>query len=722
MPEIPSIRAALKHIKVRFPELMSDSQEAPLFVLSAGTCSGSRELVQRLSDNCFFWDEPLGEACVIPRLAETLSYYNREGATTETPPTPSIRNLLDAHCAWFEALLTAPARSAGHDRWGLSEHRLSVDHCRYLQWLFPRAKFLCLIRNPFDAWREYAAQRARSGTGFHRWPDQPLTVHRFARQWNALARSFVDQHDDVGGLLIRYESLNDESVRRNLGEYLEFDPASPENGTGPNDDRKPAATISPLDLHVLHTECGETATQLGYEYPIRTAQGTTSTARFKPNTRSQCVILVPVGSHVVPRCEQSLKELERRGYVVRRVYGYAAIDQGRNQMVTDALNEGFEETMWIDSDIGFDPSDVDKLRRHKLPIVCGVYPQKGKRALACHVMPGTKKLTFGNEGGLIELLYAPTGFLHIRREVYERVKNHLGLPTCNERFKKTMEPFFQPLIRKDGEGYWYLAEDFAFCHRAREAGIKIMADTTIRLWHIGNYAYSWEDAGMERRRFGTFHYHLSDGSPADRAGAAEIEVDEEALGELRDSHRWPEAPPDVEPEPALGWLSDKTREILLKHVPADARLIVELGSWLGLSARFLLDHAPHATLVAVDRWTPLDRHREMPDIQHVLPRLYETFLRNNWDYRDRLVPVRSDTLDGLRELANRKIEPNVIYVDADHSYEAVRAELQFIQKHFPRTIVVGDDFNWDGVGRAVREFAQTYRKQVITNGVGWRLK
>ena len=56
-----------------------------------------------------------------------------------------------------------------------------------------------------------------------------------------------------------------------------------------------------------------------------------------------CVILVPFATHIAPACEQGLIELQRRGYEVRRVGGYAAIDQGRNQMATDALTAGFEE-------------------------------------------------------------------------------------------------------------------------------------------------------------------------------------------------------------------------------------------------------------------------------------------------------------------------------------------------------------------------------------------
>ncbi len=49
-----------------------------------------------------------------------------------------------------------------------------------------------------------------------------------------------------------------------------------------------------------------------------------------------------------------------------------------------------------------------------------------------------------------------------------------------------------------------MAEDYAFCHRARQCGYRIYADTSIRLWHIGTYRYGWEDAGIEQKRFGEF--------------------------------------------------------------------------------------------------------------------------------------------------------------------------------------------------------------------------
>lgn len=102
---------------------------------------------------------------------------------------------------------------------------------------------------------------------------------------------------------------------------------------------------------------------------------------------SMCVVLVPAFSHIEPKCEIALRELESRGYVVRRQFGFSQIDFGRNVMASVALRDGFEQLMWIDADISFQPDFVDQLRRHQLPIVTGIYTKKrsasvGLRSLA----------------------------------------------------------------------------------------------------------------------------------------------------------------------------------------------------------------------------------------------------------------------------------------------------------------------------------------------------
>jgi hypothetical protein len=285
-----------------------------------------------------------------------------------------------------------------------------------------------------------------------------------------------------------------------------------------------------FDMHkVLNTEAGqrELLAFAGYEREQQVLGVGTRAQRVRPTPQSRrksthpldparCAVLVPYTGFIHPPCEKALQELEKRGYPVWRVGGYAAIDQGRNQMATDALIQGFEETMWIDSDMDFDPAAVDQLRAHGLPVSCGIYPQKGRRALTCHVLPGTPKVTFGQAGGLLEVKYGATGFMHVRREVYLKVQHRLSLPMANERFGPPMIPFFYPMLHPIEDGVWYLAEDYAFCERARQCGYKIVADTSLRLWHIGSYSYGWEDSGIERERNATFTLYLPEKLPTDR--------------------------------------------------------------------------------------------------------------------------------------------------------------------------------------------------------------
>ncbi|MGO8745687.1 MAG: class I SAM-dependent methyltransferase [Thermoguttaceae bacterium] len=498
-------------------------------------------------------------------------------------------------------------------------------------------------------------------------------------------------------------------------------------------------------------------------WPRAEAHATETRGNGPSTDNSKCAILVPVGSHVEPACEEALRELERRGYAVRRVRGFSAIDQGRNQMATDALAAGFEETMWIDSDIGFDPAAVDRLRSHPLPIVCAIYPKKGKRELACHVMPGTRQIVFGQGGGLIEILYAGTGFLLVRREVYAEMRRQLQLPSCNDAWGTPMLPFFQPMVKPHGEGYWYLAEDFAFSQRARQCGYKIMADTTIRLSHFGGFAYSWEQAGMDPPKYATFNFHLS-GMDADAAppkpedptpkaedpsktaveattnhtkkAKTESGVDvhqtveaaaapvgrSDGLEKLAAQHPWPSLPPQTPANKEHGWLLDSTREMLAASLSAQPRVIVELGSWLGLSTRFIADCAPCGTVIAIDHWKGGPDHQDREEYRAMLPHLYETFLASCWEYRGRIIPVRASTIEGLREVAGYGVRPDLIYLDADHTYDAVKRDLEEALALFPSARIVGDDWTWQSVREAVTAVCAERGLTVIGSGNAWQIE
>ncbi len=218
-----------------------------------------------------------------------------------------------------------------------------------------------------------------------------------------------------------------------------------------------------------------------------------------PSDPSKCCILVPSRDGIDPSCERGLQELARRGYALRIMRGVTSIDQIRCQMATDALGAGFEELFWIDDDIVFNPADVERLRSAGHPIIGGLYPKKGERQLAVRWLAGTTSVVLGEGGGLLEVKYAATGFLYTHASAYSTIVAR-DLSTLNGdldpavgQFGRKVTPYFAPLMVDEGDGRRYLAEDWSFCHRARDAGLQIWIDTRVRLLHVGRYAYSWDD-------------------------------------------------------------------------------------------------------------------------------------------------------------------------------------------------------------------------------------
>lgn len=234
--------------------------------------------------------------------------------------------------------------------------------------------------------------------------------------------------------------------------------------------------------------------------------------------RSRCIIIVPVYQNIEPRCETGLRGLERAGYRVWRRNGGAAIDLGRNRLCAQALEEGYSELMWIDSDIAFPVDAVDHLRELDKPLVGAAYPKKGESSFSFHREESTV-LEMGADGGIMEVTYLPTGFLYTRREVYETIATQLQLPVCNRVFAEVpFVPYFLPMVIPYQNEHWYLPEDYAFCHRARQCGFPSLLDTRIRLAHVGTYGYAWEDACGERPRFDRFQVHLAAPTKASGSG------------------------------------------------------------------------------------------------------------------------------------------------------------------------------------------------------------
>jgi hypothetical protein len=103
----------------------------------------------------------------------------------------------------------------------------------------------------------------------------------------------------------------------------------------------------------------------------------------------------------------------------------------------------------------------------------------------------------------------------------------------------------------------------------------------------------------------------------------------------------------------------------------------------------------------------------------LLPRLLETFLVNLWDYRHRLTAIRETTVRGMQIVHDLGIRPDAVYVDADHSAEAVFEDLECIHRLFPHVQIIGDDWPWPSVRAGVKRFAYLHRLDVKASGGVW---
>jgi len=196
-----------------------------------------------------------------------------------------------------------------------------------------------------------------------------------------------------------------------------------------------------------------------------------------------------------------------------------------------------------------------------------------------------------------------------------------------------------------------------------------------------------------------------------------------AMEQLRERYPWPAEPPAVEPDDR-GWCAGQNRATLKAALGPDTKVVLELGSFLGLSTRFICEYAPNATIIAIDHWRGSVEHQPRPELAAVLPVLYETFLKNLWPWRDRVVPVRETTVVGMATVNQCGIIPDVVYIDAAHDADSVGADLRAVLEMWPDAHIIGDDWTWAsvrcGVGRVLPDVPPA--RQFVTHHACWELK
>lgn len=391
----------MKKISRRWGASLGDSSQSPVFIFAAGPGSGERELEGRLPFRIA--SEAAADAPLIAALANQLARLSnalrRDDAARSGNGEISASGIavaIAAHGRLVAGLCRAWNRAEHGASWGITYTHLTAEHAHYLRTLFPRAKFILIHRNPVDGLKLHLAQT-----------DLPVGARyedlsaRFAEQWRRLAVSLDQTAVEVGALVIGYDDVIAENCMK-VEEYLGIGLLPLDLARGAATRESAIAELHASNLTTLLARVSGIASRLGYAlHDLRRSEPrqASEAPRNAPHVcapsfavgASKCAVLVPTMRYVEPECDESLMELERRGYKVIRMRGCSAIDHARSRMATRSLEQGFAETLWVDADVCFDPDDVDRLRAHRLPIVAGVYARKRPRGgFAMSPIPGTK--------------------------------------------------------------------------------------------------------------------------------------------------------------------------------------------------------------------------------------------------------------------------------------------------------------------------------------------
>jgi hypothetical protein len=191
--------------------------------------------------------------------------------------------------------------------------------------------------------------------------------------------------------------------------------------------------------------------------------------------------------------------------------GDSLVTRARNHLVALFLSEPqWTHLMWIDADIGFSPEAFYRLLLSNHDIAAGIYPLKREDWPPEGVPAGTTEADFRqmytrytvNSGqasdphvglaidadGFMAVREAPTGFMLIKRHVFERMRDAYPDLKYTPDMIGSIDPrhyyrFFDVAV--DPESLRYLSEDYTFCRRWEQMGGTIYVDANSNLAHQG---------------------------------------------------------------------------------------------------------------------------------------------------------------------------------------------------------------------------------------------
>jgi hypothetical protein len=194
-------------------------------------------------------------------------------------------------------------------------------------------------------------------------------------------------------------------------------------------------------------------------------------------------------------------------YTFQYVGNESLVTRARNDLTQFFLESNANIFFFIDADITFRAQDVIKMIEADKDILCGVYPLKHinwtkvrEAVINNSYLPiascdyvfnsvdvANRWIDF-NTDKIVEVDNSGTGFMMIKRKVFEKLADKVPSYTNNSSFhgKETKEYFATSI---DPIHNVLLSEDYHFCKLWTDLGEKIYVASWVQLKHTGTYTF-----------------------------------------------------------------------------------------------------------------------------------------------------------------------------------------------------------------------------------------
>jgi hypothetical protein len=183
-----------------------------------------------------------------------------------------------------------------------------------------------------------------------------------------------------------------------------------------------------------------------------------------------------------------------------------------------------------------------------------------------------------------------------------------------------------------------------------------------------------------------------------------------------------------------GWNGDRAIfPLLIQQLKPS--LIIEVGSWMGLSAANMATTCQKLGLdtavICVDTWLGSKEHWRDPNlVQHLelengYPTFYKRFLTNmvNAGVSGTVLPVPMPSQIGASYLKDFNLQAELIYVDGSHDEKDVYDDLMaYWELLAPGGVVFGDDWPWETVSNAVKAFCAEKGCPYTVHEINWLIR